>query len=681
MTAKSLRISKSLAHDIYRQLFLTREMDDRAARYVRRGMGWSFHARCGGHEGIQIALGRTFRQGQDYLFPYYRDMGTALAAGISPYELFLNGLSKDADVASGGRHMSNHFAKAEIGIQNVSSCTGNHTLHAVGLGRAVKHYKKDAVVFCSQGDSSTSEGYCFEAFNGAAREELPVIFVIQNNKFGISVPIEVQSKNQQISDNYKGITGLKILHCDGTSVLDSLRVMDEAVAHVRGGSGPVMVHADCVRMAGHSNADAHELYRDKVDIEAHKEDDPLTIFQDVMLKKKWASKSDIQKLEADCMKILDADAEKAEAAPEPDPKSVEDFVNPKEAVIPYAKRSAGSADSTGPSGSEEKLREAINRTLKEEFRHNPNTFLWGQDVASKDKGGVFNLTKGLLQEFGEERVFNAPLCEDYIVGTANGMSRFDPKIRCVIEAAQFADYVWPAMEQIVELGHEYWRTKGQFCPNVVMRLASGGYIQGGLYHSQNVEAIMSHIPGIRVVYPSRSDDAAGLLRTAIRSEGPTFFLEPKYLYNRKEARGPNLGSDYAIPFGKARILREGSDLTIITYGNTAHMCLQVAVDLEKEDQSIEVIDLRSIKPFDKDAIRSSLIKTSRALVVHEDHMFNGIGSEISSFIMEECFEYLDAPVKRIAAKDIPVGFAKPIERATLPSVEGIKEAVVGLLGY
>lgn len=672
MTAKSYKISKTEAIEIYQQLFMTREMDDRAARYVRRGMGWSFHARCGGHEGIQVALGRTFRQGKDYLFPYYRDMGTALSAGISPYELFLNGLSKDTDVSSGGRHMSNHFAKPSIGIQNVSSCTGNHTLHAVGLGRAVKYYKSDAIVFCSQGDSSTSEGYCFEAYNGAAREELPVIFVIQNNKYGISVPIEVQSKNERITDNYSGISGLKILHCDGTSVLDSLRVMQEAVSHVSSKGTPVMVHADCVRMAGHSNADAHELYRTKADIAAHEADDPLLNFEAEMLKEKWVTKAGIQKLKEKCLKVLDADAEKAEREDEPDSKSIEDFVAPSAF---HGKAGIQSKDSVP----EEKLREAINRTLKEEFRHNPDTFLWGQDVASKDKGGVFNLTKGLLQEFGKDRVFNAPLCEDYIVGTANGMSRFGPKIRCVIEAAQFADYVWPAMEQIVEMGHEYWRTKGQFCPNVVMRLASGGYIQGGLYHSQNVEALMSHIPGIRVVYPSRADDAAGLLRTAVRSEGPTFFLEPKYLYNRKEARGPNMGSDHAIPFGKARTLKEGSDLTIITYGNTAHMCLQAVEGIA--GKSIEVIDLRSIKPFDEDAIRNSIQKTNRALVVHEDHLFGGIGAEITSFVMDDCFEYLDAPVKRVAAKDIPIGFAKPLERAILPGLDGIIEAVSGILAY
>jgi 2-oxoisovalerate dehydrogenase E1 component len=329
----------------------------------------------------------------------------------------------------------------------------------------------------------------------------------------------------------------------------------------------------------------------------------------------------------------------------------------------------------------EKLREAINRTLKEEFRRNPDTFLWGQDVASKDKGGVFNLTKGLLEEFGNQRVFNGPIAEDFIVGTANGLSRVDPKIRVVIEAAQFADYVWPAMEQIVEMTHEYWRTKGQFSPNVVMRLASGGYITGGLYHSQNVEAIMSHLPGIRVVYPAFADDASGLLRTAIRSEGPSFFLEPKYLYNRKEARAGQTDENYCIPFGKGRTRREGDDLSIITYGTTVHFALEVADKLAEEGHSIEVFDLRSIKPLDTDGIAATVRKTGKALIVHEDHLFGGIGGEVAAFISRECFTDLDGPVFRCAAKDIPVGFSPILEKETLPSSAVIEAAAREALAF
>lgn len=653
----------------YRLAYMTRQLDDRASKYIRRGMGWSYHARCGGHEGIQIALGMSFRANKDFLFPYYRDTGTVLAAGMTPYELFLNGLSRADDTGSGGRHMSNHFAKPSIGIQNVSSCTGNHTLHAVGVARAIKYYGSDGVAFCSQGDSSVSEGYCYEAFNGASREQLPVIFVIQNNGYGISVPTSEQSANTCVADNFTGIKNLFIIRCDGTDFADSARAMDEAVAYAKLGKGPAMVHAQCVRMGAHSNSDAQELYRSKEEIEAAQLKDPVKHLRELILKSCAATEKKLVELEANVDAELERAAEKAENAAVPTGESIHQFVVPPsyEGVTGEVRRQ------------EEKLREAINRTLKEEFTKNPDTFLWGQDVASKDKGGVFNLTKGMLQEFGPRRIFNAPIAEDFIVGTANGMCRFKPEIRVVIEAAQFADYVWPAMEQIVEMSHEYWRSNGQYSPNVVLRLASGGYIQGGLYHSQNIEALMSHLPGLRVVYPAFADDAAGLLRTAIRSQGMTFFLEPKYLYNRAEARGPAFDDEHAIAFGRGRVRREGHDLSMITYGNTVHMCLQVAEQLAVEGHSVEVFDLRSIKPLDIEGICASVRRTGKILVVHEDHLFNGIGGEVVFVIMENCFQDLDAPVRRVAAFDIPIGFAKSLENATLPQVATIKEAAQKLI--
>jgi 2-oxoisovalerate dehydrogenase E1 component len=349
---------------------------------------------------------------------------------------------------------------------------------------------------------------------------------------------------------------------------------------------------------------------------------------------------------------------------------------------PEIDAAAAGLDTTPPEGEPtEKLREAITRTLIEEFRHNPDTFCWGQDVASKDKGGVFNLTKGMLGEFGPQRVFNAPIAEDFIVGTANGMTRFKKSIRTVIEAAQFADYVWPAMEQVVETGHDYWRSKGQFSPNLVCRLASGGYITGGLYHSQNVEAIMSHLPGWRVVYPCFADDAAGLLRTAIRSEGPTFFLEPKYLYNRPEARAPKTSDRFSVPFGKGRVRRSGTDASIITYGNTVHFSLRVADRLEAEGHSVEVFDLRSIRPLDIQGICESVRRTGKVLIVHEDHWFQGIGGTIASVIADRCFTDLDAPVKRVAALDIPIGFSPILEQATLPNEQTIETALRELLAF
>jgi 2-oxoisovalerate dehydrogenase E1 component len=331
-------------------------------------------------------------------------------------------------------------------------------------------------------------------------------------------------------------------------------------------------------------------------------------------------------------------------------------------------------------GPKKKLIEAINETLKAEFRHNPDTFIWGQDIANKEKGGIFNVSKGMQQEFGKERVFNAPIAEDFIMGTANGMTRFNKKIRVVVEGAEFADYFWPAMEQFVEASHDYWRSKGQFSPNVTVRLASGGYIGGGLYHSQTIEGALSTFPGVRIVYPSFADDAAGLLRTSMRSEGFTMFMEPKALYNSPIAATP-VPDDFEVPFGKARIRREGADLSVITYGNTTHMCLQVAEKLGKDGPSIEVIDLRSLIPLDKEAILNSVKKTGKVLIVHEDKVFSGFGAELSAIITEEAFEYLDGPVRRIGSTFTPVGFNRVFEKATLPSLEKIEEGMRKLLNY
>ncbi|MDP2342953.1 MAG: thiamine pyrophosphate-dependent enzyme [Deltaproteobacteria bacterium] len=661
----------------YKLLFGTRQMDERASRYIRRGMGWSYHARCAGHEGIQVALGMSFRPNKDFLFPYYRDLGTNYAAGLTPLELFLNGLSRDADPCSGGRHMSNHFGKPSIGVQNVSSCTGNHALHAVGVARAIKYYKSDGVAMSSQGDSSTSEGYCFEAYSGASREMLPVVFVVQNNGYGISVPVEQQSSSRNVADNYRGIKNLRVIDCDGTDIFDSVRAMKDAHEHARSGKGPVMVHAMCIRMGAHSNSDAHDLYRSAEEILEAQKLDPVLRLRAHLLGAKLIDAAKLKELEDAIERQLDLEAEQAEASPKPSAESVHEFVTPPEANLVKE-----GLDTALPEGEPtEKLREAINRTLIEEFRHNPNTFAWGQDIASKDKGGVFNLTKGMLAEFGPARVFNGPIAEDFIVGTANGMSRFSKDIRIVIEAAQFADYVWPAMEQIVETTHDYWRSKGQFSPNIVCRLASGGYITGGLYHSQNVEAVMSHLPGVRVIVPAFADDAAGLLRTAIRSQGLTFFLEPKYLYNRPEAKGPKGSDKFAIPLGKGRVRRSGTDLSIITYGNTVHMCLRVAEKLEAEGHSVEVFDLRCIKPLDVEGIKETTRRTGKVLVVHEDHLFQGVGAEIASFIGEHCFQDLDAPVRRIGALDIPIGFSPILEQATLPQDATVEAAVRSLLAF
>jgi 2-oxoisovalerate dehydrogenase E1 component len=658
----------------YRLMHMGRTLDDKAPNYLKQAIGWSYHAPCAGHDGIQLALGLSFRPNKDFLFPYYRDLMTCLAAGLTPYEIILNGISKKEDVASGGRHMSNHFAKPQIGIQNVSSCTGNHALHAVGLARAIKTYGSEAIAFCSQGESSVSEGYVSEAINGASREKLPVIFVIQDNGYGISVPKRDQTANEFACDNFTGYPNLRILKCDGKDPLDSMRALQQALEFVRSGAGAAIVHAECVRIGNHSNSDKHELYRDEAELAAARAADPLPRFRTYCLEH-GVSEVDLLAIEAHNLEAYNEASDKAIKAPNPDPASIHDFVVPEPWTS--AKYPEGLHTGQGPGLS---MLQSINQTLKEEFRLNPDTYIWGQDVANKDKGGIFNITKGMQQEFGKSRVFNGPIAEDFILGTAEGFSRFNEKIRVVVEGAEFADYFWPAAEQLIELSHDYWRSNGQFCPNVTVRLASGGYIGGGLYHSQNIEGWLTNIPGIRVVVPAFADDAAGLLRAALRSRGVTVYLEPKFLYNSSLSK-TYVPEEFAVPFGKARVRREGKDLSILAYGTPVHFALEAAERLAKEGVQVEVVDLRSLSPLDTETIFASVKKTHRALVAHEDKVFGGFGGEVAAQISSACFPWLDAPVERVGSEFTPVGFNRILERAILPNTEKLLAAAKKVLAF
>ena len=661
-------------------MHMARILDEKAPNFLKQGLGWSYHAPCAGHDGIQIALGTTFRPGRDWLFPYYRDLATCLAAGITPEEILLNGMSKATDLASGGRHMSNHFAKFALRIQNVSSCVSNHGLHAVGLARALKTYGRDEVVFCSVGESSTSEGYWYEAVNGASREKLAVVFVVQDNGYGISVPKRDQTANPVTSANFSGFLNLRILTCDGKDLFDSVRAMREAVSFVRTGDGAAIVHADCVRIHSHSNSDRHELYRSPEEIAAARALDPLPRLRRLLIEGGAFTEEEIAEVEARNQRAYEEAVDRAKKAPDPVPGSVFDFVTPEPwvpagdglATVPVTPASADAPEVS--------LLQAINTTLKETFRENPDTFIWGQDVAHKEKGGIFNVTKGMQQEFGETRVFNGPIAEDFILGTAGGFSRLDDRIRVVVEGAEFADYFWPAAEQKVEMSHDFWRSNGQFVPNVTIRLASGGYIGGGLYHSQNIEGWLTTLPGIRVVVPAFADDAAGLLRTAIRSRGITLYLEPKFLYNLPIARS-RVPKDFAVPFGRARLRRAGRHLTVVAYGTPVHFALEAAATLATEGKEVEVIDLRSLVPLDFDAIAASVKKTSRVLIAHEDKVHGGFGGEIAARIADELFSHLDAPVARVGSAFTPVGFNRILERAILPSTEKVLEAARKTLSY
>ena len=675
---KSQKNSKVLSQDElirwYELMHMGRVLDDKAPNYLKQAIGWSYHAPSAGHDGIQLALGLSFRSGKDFLFPYYRDLTTCLAAGLTPEDIILNGISKATDPASGGRHMSNHFAKPSIGIQNVSSLTGNHAQHATGLARAVKNYDSDAIVFCSQGESSLSEGYCYEAIIGADREQLPVIFVVQDNGYGISVPKKDQSANIDLSDNFSGLLNLFIKKCDGLDPLASKEALDLAIEYVRSGRGPAMVYAHCVRIGAHSNSDRHELYRSVEELAEAKQSDPLPKFRKFCLDQGIAE-STLQSIEITNGHKHNEAHDRAMKAPNPDPQSIFKFVCP-ESWVSSEYPTGDHTFSENPIS----MIQALNQTLKEEFRANPDTYIWGQDMANQDKGGIFNVSKGMQQEFGIKRVFNAPIAEDFIVGTANGFCRFNNKIRVVVEGAEFADYIWPGAEQIVEMSHEYWRTNGQFSPNVTIRLASGGYIGGGLYHSQNIEGWLTTLPGIRVVVPAFADDAAGLLRTAMRSEGPTLYLEPKFLYNSKLAYAP-IPDNFVVPFGKAKIRKSGEDLTVLAYGTAVHFALEAAQVLESEGYSIEVIDLRSLSPLDEETILQSIEKTHRVVIAHEDKVFGGFGGELAALIVSKAFTWLDAPIERVGSEFTPVGFNRILERAVLPNTEKVLKTIRQTLAF
>jgi len=670
------KTEKSILENWYRLMTLGRALDERAPNYLKQSIGWSYHAPYAGHDGIQLAIGQVFEKNKDFLFPYYRDMLTNLSAGLTATEIILNGISKATDPASGGRHMSNHFAKPEWNIQNVSSCTGNHALHAVGVARAIKKYGADGIAICSMGESAVSEGYVYEAINGASREQLPVIFVIQDNGYGISVPKSDQTANRKVANNFAGFKNLRLFFCNGKDVFDSMNVMTEAKEYVKSTGNPAIVHANCVRIHSHSNSDRHELYRDENERNYVAEYDPLAKFRRLLLRYKRFTAEELDAIDNETKEIIRQAHKEAMSAPDPEPSSVFNFVIPE--PYPASKYPDGTHNYKGEP---KKLIEALNETLKAEFRHNPDTYIWGQDIANKEKGGIFNVTKGMQKEFGKERVFNAPIAEDFIVGTANGMSRFNDRIRIVVEGAEFADYFWPAMEQLVDTSHDYWRSNGKFSPNITIRLASGGYIGGGLYHSQTIEGVLTTFPGIRVVYPSFADDAAGLLRTSIRSRGTTVFLEPKALYNDIRAATP-VPDDFEVPFGKARIRMEGDDIGMITYGNTTIFCLEAAERLKKEHgYTTRVLDLRSLNPLDEEAIIETVKRTGKVLVVHEDKVFGGFGGEIAALISEKAFEYLDGPVVRVGSLFTPVGFNKILEKTILPDTDKIYRAAIDLLKY
>ncbi len=627
-----------------------------------------FQIGCAGHEAIQAAAALVFNPKKDWFYPYYREMALVAGLGMTDRELMLNAMNREADPNSHGRQMPMHYGHKGLNIVNQSSPTGTQFLQAVGCALASRKLGLDEVVYVSAGEGTCSQGDFHEALNWASREKLRVVFCIQNNEFAISVPISEQLGAKSVYDMTAGYQNLKRFSVDGSSVSACYSAMLEAYDY----EGPSLVEANVVRLQSHSISDDQLKYRSKEEIEAEKSRDPIELFKKELVVSGLFSTEELIDLEATLKKEVDQAAEWAEDQAECNPEDIEENVY----VLPD---SSLTCNEVPPTGEETYLVDAINHALDEELNRDKHTFIFGQDVAH-GKGGVFTVTAGLTAKHGNDRVFNAPLAESSIVGVAVGMATRGLK---PIAEIQFGDYCWTAMMQIRnELAMMYYRSGGDFSCPAVIRIPVGGYIRGGCYHSQNIEATFAHFPGLFIVYPSNSTDAKGLLKAAIRSKNPVLFLEHKGLYRQVYAKGKEGGVDDLIPLGKAKIVREGSDLTIVTYGALVQKSLLVAKELEKEGKQVEVIDLRSIVPLDEETILKSVSKTNRVLIAHEDTLFMGFGAEIAALISEKAFTKLDAPIKRIGMKNVAAVPHSPIlETAVLPQTEGLLEAASQLLKF
>ncbi|MGC2743662.1 MAG: dehydrogenase E1 component subunit alpha/beta [Candidatus Angelobacter sp.] len=697
--------------DIYRLMYLSRRLDDRE-KVLKNQQKIFFQISGAGHEALTVAAALNLKAGYDWFYPYYRDRALCLALGMTPYEQFLEGVGAADDPASGGRQMPAHWGHKKLNIVSQSSPTGTQFLQAVGCAEAGRYFSRhpeaakaakkdggdyrqfkdvrfhgDEVVYVSAGDGTTSEGEFWEAMNSACNLKLPVFFLIEDNGYAISVPVEVQTAGGSISRLVSNFPNLHLEECDGTDVVASYAACKRAVDYIRAGKGPAMVHGHVTRPYSHSHSDDERLYRPDTEREKDAKRDPVTRLQMFLIRENILDEAGVNKLEKSVDQEVEAAAEEALKAALPAADSIYRH------VYSEALDARKMASDPQPQGADKTMADLINACLKDEMRRDDRIVVFGEDVADcsreeylkekqiKGKGGVFKLTSGLQMEFGGERVFNSPLAEANIVGRAIGMATRG--LKPVVEI-QFFDYIWPAYHQIRnELSVMRWRSNGNFSCPAVVRVAIGGYLTGGaVYHSQCGESLFTHNPGLRVCFPSNALDANGLLRTAIRCDDPVIFLEHKRLYRETFGRAPYPGADYMIPFGKARIVKEGKDLTVITYGATVPRALQAAQKIEREQNvSVELIDLRTLNPYDWEAIATSVRKTSRALVVHEDTRSWGYGAEIAARIGDELFEYLDAPVKRVAATDTFVAYQPILEDVILPQSEDLFKAMESMAKF
>ena len=691
---------------LYRTMYLSRRLDDREIQLKRQNKIF-FQISAAGHEAVTAAMGLLLRPGSDWIYSYYRDRALCLMLGVKPVEMLLQAVGAKDDPSSGGRQMPSHWGHPRLNIVNKSSCTGTQFVQSVGAAEATFYYddrpkalaqakqaplgeyvghEPGEIVFVSAGDGATSEGEFFESLNVACAKKLPLLYLVEDNGYAISVPIEVQTAGSSISKLVRGFPDLHIAECDGTDPLESYAVCKTAVQYCRDRRGPALVHAHCTRPYSHSLSDDEKLYKTTEEREAEAHRDPISKFSLYLVREGVLDQKEIEALEAEVdQEVRNAADEALAAEPAPIDSIRANIFSPD-------------IDPTSPAfesqphfhGAPKTMVEMVAATLNDEMSRDERITVFGEDVADasrevnlkqlKGKGGVFKATSGLQRKYGPDRVFNTPLAEASIVGRAIGMAQRGLK---PVAEIQFFDYIWPAMMQIRdELCVMRWRSNGAFKAPVVLRVAIGGYLTGGaIYHSQSGESIFTHCPGLRVVMPSTALDVAGLLRTAIRCDDPVMFLEHKHLYRQPYNRSEYPGPDYTVPFGKARVVNEGSQVSIITYGALVHRAEVAAAQLGRDGISVEIIDLRSLSPYDWEAIAATARKTHRVIVTYEDMLSWGYGAEIAARIADELFEELDAPVKRVAAMDTFCAYQPKLEDVILPQTEHLTAAVKSLVEY